>query len=95
MDWNDGRGPGDGGSCSLARAKACVVPAVSGEGMDAGGIGGATEATRMRVPAAALMGGAEATVTGGGKGGAAIAAAVPIPFEKPPCATATLRAESR
>ena len=33
MDWNDARVAGGAGSCSLAFANACVVPAVSGPGL--------------------------------------------------------------
>jgi hypothetical protein len=57
IDWNDGRGAG-GGNFSLAFAKGCVTPAVSGgDGIDAGGVGrvgradgagGAAEATRTK-----------------------------------------------
>ena len=76
IDWKDGRRAGGGGNCSLARASACVVPAVSGVGVragglgiGAGGIGGAAEATRIARAGTAFTGSA-ATVTGGGKGAA-------------------------
>src|SRR6188508_1865382 len=72
IDWKDGRRTGAGGNCSLARASACVVPAVSGVGaraggvgIGAGGIGGAAEATRMALAGTAFTGRA-ATVIGGG-----------------------------
>src|SRR5262249_13513913 len=70
MDSKDGRRAGGGGNCSLARASACVVPAVSGvgTGIGAGGIGGVTEAVRT-ARAGTSFTGIAATVTGGGKGG--------------------------
>jgi len=100
IDWNDGRRAGAGGNCSLARASACVVAAGSGVaaragelGIGAGGIGGAAEAMRMDRAGTSFTG-SVATVTGGGKG-AAPPARVAADGATPPCATATVRAESK
>ena len=99
IDWKDGRRAG-GGNLSLARASACVVPAVSGVGVDAGGvgigaggIGGAAEAMRM-ARAGTSFTGFTATVTGGGNGGAA-PDRVTTGWVTPPCPKATVRAESK
>src|SRR6476619_5600267 len=98
MDWKDGRAAG-GGSCSLALAKACVIPAVSGTGIRAGGVGGVggvADATRTRRSFGTAFTRAVATVTGGGNGGAVVAAAATLPVAvTPPCAKATARAESK
>ena len=40
IDWKDGRAGGGGGSFSFALTKACVMPAVSGGELRAGGVGG-------------------------------------------------------
>jgi hypothetical protein len=80
IDWKDGRGGGGGGSFSLAAAKACVIPAVSGDGIRPGGLGGGkddgggvADATRTRRSFGTDFTFADATVTAGGKGGAAAA----------------------
>src|SRR6476646_6072409 len=70
MDSKDGRRAGGGGNCSVARASACVVPAVSGVGIGAGGIGGGAEVTRAARAGSTAFTGSAATVTAGGKGGA-------------------------
>src|SRR5262245_43955982 len=100
IDWKDGRRAAGGGSCSLARASACVVPAVSGVGANAGGvgigaggIGGTAEAMRMTRAGTSFTGFA-ATVTGGGNGGAA-PDRVTTGWVTPPCANATVCAESK
>src|SRR6187549_2681002 len=100
IDWKEGRRAGVGGNCSLARASACVVPAGSGVraraggvGIGAGGIGGAAEATR-KARAGTSFTGSAATVTGGGKA-AAPPDRVTAGGATPPCATATVRAESK
>src|SRR5262245_10790585 len=100
VDWKDGRRAGGGGNCSLARASACVVPAVSGVGTEAGGvgigaggIGGAAEAVRITRAGTSFTGFA-ATVTGGGNGGAAPDRAT-ADWLTPPCANATVCAESK
>src|SRR5262245_17326784 len=99
IDWKDGRRAG-GGNCSLARASACVVPAVSGVGTDAGGvgigageIGGAAEAMRT-TRAGTSFTGLAATVTGGGNGGATPDRAT-ADWLTPPCANATVCVESK
>src|SRR5258707_3756715 len=71
MDWIDGRAAGGGGSCSLALAKAWVTPAVSCDGIEPGGTGIGSRASRaVRTPDTDFTC-AAATVTGGGSGGAA------------------------
>ena len=106
IDWNDCRAGGGGGSFSPACAKACVTPAVSGAGIDAGGVGGVgidaggtgggeTDAVRIGRSPGTDFTGAVPIVTGVGNGGARDDGVLPCVSAPPLCATATSRAQSK